>query len=111
MVYAAEFSRVDTRKRHEAAHSYSLTCGVCGQYFNRLDNLARHRAQQHLNQDPTQSSDVPCKATIPPSSSQDDFDEEGDTSFTEVSESVVEKLLVADNTAASNSSTTEEAMD
>jgi hypothetical protein len=43
--------------------------------------------------------------------SQDDFDEEGDTSFTEVSESVVEKLLVADNTAASNSSTTEEAMD
>ena len=66
---------------------------------------------QHLNQDPAQSSDVPCKATIPPSSSQDDFDEEGDTSFTEVSESVVEKLLVADNTAASNSSTTEEAMD
>ena len=25
--------------------SYSLTCGVCGQYFNRLDILARHRAQ------------------------------------------------------------------
>ena len=37
------FSRVDNRKRNEAAHSYSLTCGVCGQYFNRLDNLARHR--------------------------------------------------------------------
>ena len=51
------------------------------------------------------------KATVSPSSSQDDFDEEGDTLLTEVSESVVEKLLVADNTAASNSSTTEEAMD
>jgi uncharacterized Zn-finger protein len=23
------FSRADTRKRHEAAHSYSLTCEVC----------------------------------------------------------------------------------
>ena len=33
------------RNRHEAAHSYSLTCGVCGQYFNRMDSLARHRAQ------------------------------------------------------------------
>jgi hypothetical protein len=51
------------------------------------------------------------KATVPPSSSQDDYDEQGDTSLTEVSESVVEKLLVTDNTAASNSSTTEEAMD
>ena len=40
-----EFSRPDHRKRHEAAHSYSLTCGVCGQYFNRLDILALHRAQ------------------------------------------------------------------
>ena len=50
------------------------------------------------------------KATVSPSSSQDDLDEEGDTSLTEVSKSVVEKLLVADNTAASNSSTTEEAM-
>ena len=45
------------------------------------------------------------KATVPPSSSQDDFDGEEDTSLTEVSESVVEKLLVADNT------TKEEAMD
>ena len=45
------------------------------------------------------------KATVPPSSSRDDFDEEEDTSLTEVSESVVEKLLVADNT------TKEEAMD
>ena len=51
------------------------------------------------------------KATVPPSSSQDDFDEEEDISLTEVSEYVVEKLLVADNTAASNFSTTEEAMD
>ena len=50
------------------------------------------------------------KATVPSSSSQDDFDEEGDTSLTEVSQSVVEKLLVADYTAASISSTTEEAM-
>ena len=30
------FSRPDHRKRHEAAHSYS---------FNRMDSLARHRAQ------------------------------------------------------------------
>ena len=41
-----EFSRPDHRKRHEAAHSYSLTRGVCGQYFNRLNILAHHRAQQ-----------------------------------------------------------------
>jgi hypothetical protein len=40
-----ELSRADNRKRHEATHSYSLTCRVCGQYFNRMDNLARHRAQ------------------------------------------------------------------
>jgi hypothetical protein len=39
------FSRPDHRKRHETAHSYSLTCGVWGQYFNRMDILARHRAQ------------------------------------------------------------------
>jgi hypothetical protein len=49
-------------------------------------------------------------ATVPPSSSQDDIDEERDTSLTEVSESVVDKLLVADNTTTSNFSTTEEAM-
>ena len=45
------------------------------------------------------------KAAVPPSSSQDDFDWEEDTSLTVVSESVVEKLLVAENT------TKEEAMD
>jgi transcription elongation factor Elf1 len=49
------FSRADTRKRHEAAHSYSLTCEVCGQYFNRLDKLARHRAQ-HERSDAKQRS-------------------------------------------------------
>jgi hypothetical protein len=27
------FSRADTRKRHEAAHSYSLTCEVCATGF------------------------------------------------------------------------------
>jgi hypothetical protein len=39
--YAAD----DHKKRHEAAHSYSLTCDLCDQYFNRLDILASHRAQ------------------------------------------------------------------
>jgi transcription elongation factor Elf1 len=47
-VCGKEFSRADTRKRHEAAHSYSLTCGVCGQYFNRLDILVHHRSH-HVN--------------------------------------------------------------
>jgi hypothetical protein len=28
------FSRADNRNRHEAAHNYSLTCGVCGQYVD-----------------------------------------------------------------------------
>ena len=44
MGYAAKSSTDQTTERHEA-HSYSLTCVVCGQYFNRMDSLARHRAQ------------------------------------------------------------------
>ena len=43
------FIRAD-RNRHEAAHNYSLTCGVCGQYINRMDSLARHRAQHERSE-------------------------------------------------------------
>ena len=63
-----------TTERHEAAHSYSLTCGVCGQYFNRMDILARivpsmrPEAKQRLpmtrpaapEPGPTQNREVPC---------------------------------------------------
>jgi hypothetical protein len=56
------FSRPDHRNRHEAAHSYSLTCGVCGQYFNRLDNLARHRAQ-HERPEAKQTTDEEISST------------------------------------------------
>jgi len=42
--YAAKSSTDQTTERHEATHSYSLTCVVCGQYFNKLDSLARHHA-------------------------------------------------------------------
>ena len=40
------FTRPDVRKRHEESHSYSLTCGVCGQFFNDRSSLARRRALQ-----------------------------------------------------------------
>jgi hypothetical protein len=57
------FSRADTRKRHEAAHSYSLTCRVCGQYFNRLDILARYRAQHER---PETKQRPPMKRPVAP---------------------------------------------
>ena len=57
--------RADTRNRHEAAHSYSLTCGVCGQYFNRLDILARHRA---LHERPEAKQRLPMKRPAAPES-------------------------------------------
>jgi hypothetical protein len=28
-----EFSRLDTKKRHEESHSYTITCRVCGKFF------------------------------------------------------------------------------
>ena len=62
-VCGKEFSRADTRKRHEAAHSYSLTCGVCGQYFNRLDILVHHRAQHER---PEAKQRPPMKRPVAP---------------------------------------------
>ena len=39
----------DHRKRHQQSHDYTITCPVCGQYFNRRENMLRHRAlhQRH----------------------------------------------------------------
>jgi hypothetical protein len=39
-VCSKEFSSSDTRNRHEAAHNYSLTCGVCHlqTIFDRLED-------------------------------------------------------------------------
>jgi hypothetical protein len=28
-----EFSRLDTKKRHEESHSYTITCRVCGKFL------------------------------------------------------------------------------
>ena len=39
-----EFSRPDAKKRHEESHDYAITSLVCGQYFNRRENMLRHRA-------------------------------------------------------------------
>ena len=34
-----EFKRADHRKRHEESHNYTITCPVCGQYFNRRESM------------------------------------------------------------------------
>ena len=39
-----EFSRLDTKKRHEESHSYTITCRVCGKFCNRRESILRHRA-------------------------------------------------------------------
>ena len=39
-----EFSRPDTKKRHEESHNYTITCLVCGQFCNRMKHMLRHRA-------------------------------------------------------------------
>ena len=39
-----EFSRLDIKKRHEESHSYTITCRVCGNFFNRRESILRHRA-------------------------------------------------------------------
>ena len=62
------FSRADSRKRHEAAHSYSLTCEVCGQYFKRMGILARHRAH-HERPEVKQRLPMKRPATPEPESS------------------------------------------
>jgi transcription elongation factor Elf1 len=33
-VCGKKFKRADHRKRHEESHNYTITCPVCGQYFN-----------------------------------------------------------------------------
>jgi hypothetical protein len=63
--YAAKSSTDQTTERHEAAHSYSLTCVVCGQYFNRLDSLARHHAQHER---PEAKQRLPMKRSVAPES-------------------------------------------
>ena len=57
------FSRADNRNKHEAAHSNSLTCGVCGQYFNRMDSLARRCAQHET---PEAKQRLPMKRPVAP---------------------------------------------
>ena len=37
-----EFSRPDTKKRHEESYNYTIACPVCGQFFNRKENMFRH---------------------------------------------------------------------
>ena len=60
------FIRPDHRKRYEAAHSYSLTCGVCGQYFNRMDNLARETRGQAETADEETSSTWTMENSVGP---------------------------------------------
>jgi DNA-directed RNA polymerase subunit RPC12/RpoP len=43
-VCGKEFKSADHRKRHEKSHNYTITCPVCGRYFNRRENMLRHRA-------------------------------------------------------------------
>ena len=39
-----EFTRPDNKKRHQESHNYTITCPVCGQYFNRNKSMLRPRA-------------------------------------------------------------------
>ena len=57
------FSPADNRNKHEVVHSYSLTCEVCGQYFNRMDSLARHCAQHET---PDGKQRLPMKRPVAP---------------------------------------------
>ena len=58
--------RVQPSRHLKAAHRYSLTCGVCGQYFNILDNLARHRAQHERPAAPESGPSRKQRRTVSP---------------------------------------------